>query len=58
MMIFYPEHGAGVVVFTNNDWFNPDVAIRIAHRALGGKIEPLRRATHLEFDYPGPYLDE
>jgi hypothetical protein len=58
VMMVYPERGAGVVVFTNNDWFNPDVAIAIAHRALGGKIEPLRRATHLEFNYSGPFLAE
>lgn len=43
VMIIYPEHGFGVVVFTNNDLLNPDVAIDIAHRALGGKIEPIRR---------------
>ena len=42
----------------DSDWFNPDVAIAIAHRALGGKIEPLRRATHLEFNYRGPFLEE
>jgi CubicO group peptidase (beta-lactamase class C family) len=58
VMIVYPERGAGVVVVTNNDWFNPDVAIAIAHRALGGKIEPLRRATHLAFNYRGPFLEE
>jgi hypothetical protein len=39
------------VVHTNSDLLNPDVAIRIAHRAIGGKIEPLRRASHLEFNY-------
>jgi hypothetical protein len=37
-MMRYPEHGYGVVVCTNNDLLNPDVAIEIAHRALGGKI--------------------
>jgi hypothetical protein len=57
-MMVYPEAGAGVVVCTNNDWYNPDVAIAIAHRALGGKIEPLRRATHLAFNYRGPFLEE
>jgi MFS family permease len=51
VMIIYPEHGFGVVVLTNSDLLNPDVAIRIAHRAIGGKIEPLRRASHLEFNY-------
>jgi CubicO group peptidase (beta-lactamase class C family) len=58
VMMVYPERGAGVVVLTNNDWFNPDVAIAIAHRAMGGKIEPLRRATHREFDYSGPFLEK
>ncbi len=50
-MIIYPEHGFGVVVCTNNDLLNPEVAIEIAHRALGGKIEPIRQAIHLEFNY-------
>ncbi|MCK5314380.1 MAG: serine hydrolase [Anaerolineales bacterium] len=58
VMIIYPETGEGVVVLTNSDMLNPDVAINIAHRALGGKIEPLRQATHLEFNYDGPFLDE
>ena len=51
VMMIYPEHGFGVVVCTNNDLLNPDVAIEIAHRALGGTIEPVRRAIHLEFNY-------
>jgi CubicO group peptidase (beta-lactamase class C family) len=51
IMIIYPENGFGVVVCTNSDLLNPDVAVEIAHRALGGKIEPIRRATHLEFNY-------
>ena len=51
VMIIYPEHGFGVVVCTNNDLLSPDVAIEIAHRALGGKIKPIRQAIHLEFDY-------
>ena len=38
VMIIYPELGNGVVVLTNSDLLNPDVAINIAHRALGGKI--------------------
>jgi hypothetical protein len=58
VMIIYPEHGFGVVVCTNNDLLNPDVAVDIAHRALDGKIEPIRRAIHLEFNYRGPRLDE
>ena len=51
IMIIYPEHDFGVVVLTNNDWYNPDVAIEIAHRALGGEIELIRRATRPEFNY-------
>ncbi len=51
LMMIYPEHGFGVVVCTNSDMFNPDVAVNIAHRALGGVIDPVRRATHLEFNY-------
>jgi CubicO group peptidase (beta-lactamase class C family) len=51
VMIIYPDHGFGVVVCTNNDLLNPDVAIEIAGRALGGKIEPIRRASHLQFNY-------
>jgi len=51
VMIVYPEHGFGVVVCTNNDLLSPDVAVEIAHRALGGKIEPIRQAIHLEFNY-------
>jgi hypothetical protein len=51
IMIVYPEHDFGVVVCTNNDFLNPDVAVEIARRALGGKIEPIRRAIHLEFNY-------
>ncbi len=53
VMIIYPEHGFGVVVCTNNDLLNPDVAIEIAHQALGGKIEPIHQAIHLEFNYGG-----
>lgn len=51
VMIIYPEHGLGVVVCTNRDLVAPDVAVDIAHRALGGKIEPIRRAIHLEYNY-------
>ena len=57
VMIIYPESGYGVVVLTNSDWFNPDVAIDIAHYALGGRIDSIRRASHLEFDYKGPFLE-
>jgi CubicO group peptidase (beta-lactamase class C family) len=58
VMMINPQSGSGVVVFTNSDLLNPDVAVNIAHRALGGKIEPIRRATHLEFNYDGPFLEE
>jgi hypothetical protein len=51
IMIIYPSRGFGVVVVTNNDLLHPDVAIHIAHRALGGKIEPILRASHTEFNY-------
>jgi CubicO group peptidase (beta-lactamase class C family) len=51
IMIIYPEHKFGVVVCTNNDLLNPDVAVEIAHRAIGGSVEPLRMAIHLQYDY-------
>jgi CubicO group peptidase (beta-lactamase class C family) len=51
VMIIYPDQGFGVVVLTNSDLLNPDVAINIAHRAIGGKIDHIRRGSHLEFDY-------
>jgi CubicO group peptidase (beta-lactamase class C family) len=51
VMIIYPDQGFGVVVCTNNDLLNPDVAIEVAGRALGGKIEPILRASHLQFNY-------
>jgi hypothetical protein len=51
IMIIYPEYEFGVVVCTNNDFLNPDVAVEIAHRAIGGSIEPLRMAIHLQYDY-------
>jgi CubicO group peptidase (beta-lactamase class C family) len=53
VMIVYPAHGFGVAVCTNNDFLNPDVALEIAHRALGGEIEAIRRAIHLEFNSQG-----
>jgi CubicO group peptidase (beta-lactamase class C family) len=53
VMIVYPESRFGVVVVTNSDLLNPDVAVTIAHRALGGRIEPLVRAIHLGFNEPG-----
>ena len=51
IMIIYPDHNFGVVVCTNNDVLNSDVALEIAHRALGGKIESIRRAMNGEFNY-------
>jgi hypothetical protein len=54
VMIIYPDLGFGVVVLTNNDLLNPDVAINVAHRALGGQIEPIRQASHLAFNHQPP----
>jgi hypothetical protein len=51
IMIIYPEHNFGVFVCTNNDFLNPNVALEIAHRALGGKIEPIRLGMQGEFNY-------
>lgn len=51
IMIIYPDHGFGVIVSTNNDLLKPDVALEIAQRALGGPIESIRRAVHLNFNY-------
>jgi CubicO group peptidase (beta-lactamase class C family) len=51
VLIVYPDYGFGVVVLTNNDLHNPDVAIEIAHIILGGPIDQIRRASHLEFNY-------
>lgn len=59
LMIIYPELGYGAVVLTNSDLLNSDVAIEIAHRALGGSIDAVRRASlNLEFNYQGPFLEE
>ncbi len=58
VMIIYPDLGYGAVVLTNSDLLNPDVAIEIAHRALGGRMDAIRRASHLEFNYQGPFLEE
>ena len=51
MMIIYPQSGFGIVVCTNNDLFNPDVALEIAQRALGVNIDTIRAAIHLKYDY-------
>jgi hypothetical protein len=57
-MIIYPDLGYGAVVLTNSDALNPDVAIEIAHRALGGSMDAIQRASHLAFNYQGPFLEE
>ena len=44
---------SGVVVCTNSDFLDPEVALEIVYRAVGGKIESLRRAIRLEFNYRG-----
>lgn len=51
IMVVFPDDGSGVVVCTNNDLLNPDVALEIAERAIGKEIEPLRAAIHLGYDY-------
>jgi len=51
IMIIYPESKSGVVVCTNNDLLNPDVALEIAQRALGENLETVRSAIHLNYDY-------
>jgi CubicO group peptidase (beta-lactamase class C family) len=58
VMIIYPDLGYGAVILTNSDALNPDVAIDIAHRALGGSIDSIRRGSHLAFDYQGSFLEE
>jgi len=53
-LIVYPEHGFGVVVMTNNDVRNPDVAINIAQHVLGDSMDLILQAAHLDFNYrPG-----
>jgi len=51
IMIIYPDHNFGVVVCTNSDILNSDIALEIAHRALGGKIESIRQVVHGEIKY-------
>ena len=51
IMIIYPESKSGVVVCTNNDLLNPDVALEIAQRALGEDLDIIRSAIHLNYDY-------
>ena len=45
--------GLGDWMLSVNDFLNPDVALEIAQRALGGPIESIRRAIHLEYNYSG-----
>jgi CubicO group peptidase (beta-lactamase class C family) len=58
VMIIYPDLGYGAVVLTNSDFLDSDVAIDIAHRALGGSMDAIRRGSHLDFNYRGPFLEE
>lgn len=51
IMIVFPESGFGVVVCTNSDLLNPDAALEIAQAAIGGDIETIRAAIHLNYDY-------
>ena len=51
IMIIFPQIGFGIVVCTNSDFFNPDVALEIAQRALGENIDTIREAIHLRYDY-------
>ncbi len=51
IMIIYPESNFGVVVCTNNDLLNPDVALEIAQNALGENLDVIRSAIHLNYDY-------
>ena len=49
LVIFWPEKGSGIVVLTNSEWGQSDVAIEIAQKALGLNLESVIRASHLEF---------
>ena len=51
IMIIYPESKFGVVVCTNNDLLNPDVALEIAERVLGENFDTIRSAIHLNYNY-------
>ncbi len=51
IMVVYPESNSGVVVCTNNDLLNPDVALEIAQHILGRNLESIRSAIHLKYDY-------
>jgi CubicO group peptidase (beta-lactamase class C family) len=58
LMIVYPDLGYGAVVLTNSDLLNPDVAIDIAQRALGGRMDAVRAGSQLAFNYQGPFLED
>jgi CubicO group peptidase (beta-lactamase class C family) len=51
IMIIFPGSKSGVVVCTNNDLLNPDVALEIAQRALRENLNTIRKAIHLNYDY-------
>jgi len=53
VMMISHDGQRGVVVCTNSDLFNPDVAIEIAQRASGEDYETIRQAIHLAFNYSG-----
>jgi hypothetical protein len=58
-MIVYPDLGYGTVVLTNSDFLNGGVAIEIAHRALGGRMDAIRRAAlSQEFNYQGSWPEK
>lgn len=50
VMVIYPEHDFGVVVFSNSDFFHPLIVFDVAHRALGGHFDGIIRAARLEFN--------
>jgi CubicO group peptidase (beta-lactamase class C family) len=54
IMMISPEKQYGVIVCTNNDLLNPDVAFEIAQRAFRGNFESIRSAIHLGYDYRKP----
>ena len=51
IMMICPERRFGVIVCTNNDLLNPDVALEIAQRAFREDFESIRSAIHLAYDF-------
>jgi len=51
IMMICPERKFGVIVCTNNDLLNPDVALEIAQRAYRENFESIRSAIHLDYDF-------